>query len=324
MKMGTDAYKPGLAVFAALGSAWVFILVTLGAFTTSISAGMAFPDWPLSNGSLNPSGWLDNLSMLAEHSHRLSAATMGLITVGLGFWLWRREERPWLRRLGGWAVGLVILQGVLGGLRVLLDLVRVPGFEMTLGQMLRIPHGVIAQVYVCLLIAIATACSKPWIMRSFAVSDGLRRLGRWCVILLFIQLTIAAVMRHTNAGLAIPTFPWSTPEGGLFPRVWSFPVAIHFAHRAMAAVLAVALVWYAAGIWRDPGAPLGMRTGASFLVSLIGFQILLGACIIWSRRDPAVTTGHVLVGALTLATAFWLTLLAHRDAIERGRPQSVA
>jgi cytochrome c oxidase assembly protein subunit 15 len=312
----TPGHKPVLAVFSALGSAWVFVLVTLGAFTTSINAGMAFPDWPLSNGSLNPSGWLTNVSMFAEHSHRLSASTMGIITVVLGIWLWLREERSWLRRMGAWAIGLVILQGVIGGLRVLLDPVKVTGFEMTLGQMLRIPHGVIAQVYVCLLISIAAACSRAWIERPVAVSAGVRRLGRICVVLLFIQLTIAAVMRHNNAGLAIPSFPWSTPDGGLLPAVWSFKVAIQFAHRVMACILAAGLVWLAAKIWLARAAPLFMRPAASFLVSLLALQILLGAAIIRTYRDPAITTAHVLVGALVLATAFWLTWFAHRDWIE--------
>ena len=63
----TPGYKPGLAAFSAVAAAWVFVLVTLGAFTTSIGAGMAFPDWPLSNGSLNPHGWLTNIAMFAEH-----------------------------------------------------------------------------------------------------------------------------------------------------------------------------------------------------------------------------------------------------------------
>ena len=74
----TSTYKPGLAWFAALGSAWVFVLVALGAFTTSIGAGMAFADWPLSNGSVNPHGWLTEIDKFAEHSHRLSATMMGL------------------------------------------------------------------------------------------------------------------------------------------------------------------------------------------------------------------------------------------------------
>jgi cytochrome c oxidase assembly protein subunit 15 len=277
---------------------------------------MAFPDWPLSDGSLNPPGWLGNLAMFSEHSHRLSAATMGLITVILAVWLSRCQERAWLRRLGWWAVGMVVLQGVLGGARVLLDPVRVPGFEMTLGQMLRIPHGIIAQVYVCMLIAIAAACSRPWMTRGVPVSPGLRRTGRICVLLLFVQLAIAAVMRHNNAGLAIPTFPWSTPDGGLLPAVWSFKVAINFAHRAMAAALAVALALFAVKIWRDRGSPLGMRTGASALISLLALQILLGAAIVRTCRDPGITTAHVLVGALTLALAFWLTWSAHRDIVE--------
>src|SRR5258708_2331365 len=108
----TAAYKPALAIFAALGAAWVFVLVTLGAFTTSIGAGMAFSDWPLSNGSLNPIGWLDNLSMFAEHSHRLSAGLMSAITIVLAFWLQRSEERAWVRKLAWFAVGLVLAQAV--------------------------------------------------------------------------------------------------------------------------------------------------------------------------------------------------------------------
>ena len=79
----TVTHKPALAAFATAGSVWVFLLVTLGAFTTSINAGMAFPDWPLSNGSINPEGWLRDISMFAEHSHRLTGAVMGLITIGL-------------------------------------------------------------------------------------------------------------------------------------------------------------------------------------------------------------------------------------------------
>ena len=100
----TSTYQPGLAWFAALGSAWVFVLVALGAFTTSIGAGMAFADWPLSNGSVNPHGWLTEIDKFAEHSHRLSGAMMGLITIALAVWLHRTQERAWLRRLGWWAI----------------------------------------------------------------------------------------------------------------------------------------------------------------------------------------------------------------------------
>lgn len=312
----TPAHKPALAVFAAIGSVWVFVLVTLGALTTSIGAGMAFPDWPLSNGSINPEGWLENLSMFAEHSHRLSGTTMGLITIVLAVWLHRTESRAWLRQLGWWALAIVIFQGVLGGTRVLLDAVAVPGFHMSLGQMLRIPHGVLAQVYVCLLIAIAVTCSRNWIATPVPVGPTVRRLALWCCGLVLVQLIIAATMRHNAAGLAIPSFPYSTADGHWLPAQWDFRVAIQFAHRVMAVVLAVALPLLAWTVRRDRAATLALRAAASALISLVVLQILLGAQIIWSMRQADVTTGHVVVGALLLATTFWITWITHRDQIE--------
>lgn len=315
----TTLYQPALARFAAVGSAWVFVLVTLGAFTTSIGAGMAFPDWPLSNGSINPDGWLQDISMFAEHSHRLTGTVMGLITIGLTLWLARTEKRAWLRQLGWWALAIVIIQGVIGGTRVLLDPVDVPWFHMSLGQMLRIPHGVLAQVYVCVLIAIAVSCSRSWIEHGVRVGPSVRRVGLVCCFLLLAQLTIAAVMRHNAAGLAILTFPHSTPDGGWLPAHWDFRVAIHFAHRAMALVLGIALIVLVFVIRRDPGATRTMRYGAGAVVALLSVQILLGAQIIWTFRRANMTTAHVVVGALLFALTFWLTWLAHRDTIE-GQP----
>jgi cytochrome c oxidase assembly protein subunit 15 len=317
----TPTHKPALAVFAGIGSVWVFLLVTLGAFTTSIGAGMAFLDWPLSNGSINPEGWLQDISMFAEHSHRLTGMMMGFITIGLALWLWRREERAWVRQLGFWALGIVILQGIIGGQRVTLNAINVPWFHMSLGEMLRIPHGILAQIYVCVLIAIAVSCSRSWIERATPVGPAVRKIGVACTVLMFVQLVIAATMRHNAAGLAIPTFPYSTPapENHWLPPAWNFPVIIHFAHRVMALVLAIALTLFAFVIRRDRASTVAMKAGASGLVSLVVLQILLGAQIIWTMRRPEMTTGHVVVGALTLAVTFWLTWVAHRDAIETGR-----
>jgi cytochrome c oxidase assembly protein subunit 15 len=210
-----------------------------------------------------------------------------------------------MRRLAVFAALLVILQAVVGGLRVLLN-----------AQLAAMLHACLAQAVVCTLIAIATGCSRSWISHPVPVGAAVRRTGVICCSLLFVQLGIAAVMRHSFAGLAIPSFPWSRPGGGLLPAVWDFKVAIAFAHRAMAVLLTVALVGFALQVRRDRGAPAGMRTAAAALVGFLALQIFLGAEIIWTLRDPVVTTGHVLVGALTLATAFWLTWVAHRDAIE--------
>jgi cytochrome c oxidase assembly protein subunit 15 len=314
----TATHKPALAFFAAFGSTWVFLLVALGAFTTSIGAGMAFADWPLSNGSLNPPGWLTNLAMFAEHSHRLSAGVMGTVTIVLAAWLWRSEERAWLRQLAFFAVGLVLVQALVGGLRVRFDSLQVEMVDTSVGRLFAMLHACLAQLFVCTLIAISVACSGAWARHgAAAVGVRARRLGVMCVALLFVQLAIAAVMRHSFAGLAIPTFPAANAAGGLFPAAWNFRVGIHFAHRAMAVVLCVALPWFALALRRDPGASAGMRAGAAGLLVLLALQVLLGAQIIWSYRAATVTAGHVLLGALTLATTFWLTWFSHHDVIDR-------
>lgn len=313
----TSSYKPALAWFAAFGSVWVFVLVVLGAFTTSIGAGMAFPDWPLSNGSLNPIGWLDNLAMFAEHSHRLSAGVMSTITIILAGWLWQREERAWLRQLAVFAVILVLVQAVVGGLRVLLDHQHVQMVNTSVGRLFAMLHACLAQLFACTLIAIAAASSKGWITGAKPVSDQVRRTGVICCCLLFVQLAIAAIMRHSFAGLAIPTFPYSTPQGDWLPHAWDFRVGIHFAHRLMAAVLAVALVWFAFTLRRDRDTAIGLRLGSSILISLLSIQILLGGKIIWTSRAATMTTAHVLVGAFILVLTFLLTWLAHRDRIEQ-------
>jgi cytochrome c oxidase assembly protein subunit 15 len=317
----TSVHKPRLAVFTAIGAAWVFVLLTLGAFTTTIGAGMAFPDWPLSNGSVNPEGWLTNIAMFAEHSHRLSGTTMGLIAIGMAIWLHRTESRGWLRKLGWWGLVIVVIQGIIGGQRVKLDAMHVPGFEMSFGQMLRIPHGILAQLYVCILIAIAVSCSKSWIEDTAPLSARVRKTTLWCLGLLLVQLTIAVFMRQNAAGLAIPTFPLSTPEGNLLPQHWDFRVELQFAHRVMALILAVMIPTLVVFVRKDPAASGGMRAAADTLLVLLIMQVSLGASVVWMYRRPDVTTAHVIVGALTLATTFWLTWTAHRDTIER-RPSA--
>ena len=317
----TSTYQPGLASFATVGSGWVFVLVALGAFTTSIGAGMAFPDWPLSDGSVNPHGWLTEIDKFAEHSHRLSGAVMGFITIVLAVWLHLREERRWLRRLGWWALGIVVVQGLIGGKRVLLDSLNVPGFDMTLGQMLRLPHGMLAQVYVCMLFAIVAGLSRAWVEDTLGTpSERVRRLGWWCVILLFVQLGVAVTMRHNYAGMAIPTFPFSTPEGGLLPATWDYKVVLQFAHRVMAALIGVMILVYGHFLWREKSLVPPLRAASLLLVGLMAGQIYLGARIIWTGRSVTMTTGHVILGTLTLATTFVVAFFTQRSSIERARP----
>ncbi len=303
----SSAYQPGLAWFAAIGGVWVFVLVMLGAFTTSIGAGMIFLDWPLSNGSLNPEGWLNDIMMFAEHSHRLSAGMMSIITIAIALAVWKNEARAWVRHVAIFAVVLVLVQALVGGLRVLLDHIFLD--SVSVGRLFAMLHAVLAQIYVCTLLTIGLALSKRWI-EAAKRADGLAalsRFGRWCCGLLLLQLAIAAVMRHSYAGMAIPTFPLSSHEGDLLPPLWNFRVGIHFAHRVMALVLTVVLIAFAVKLVK---AELG-KAGAAITTLLLA-QVALGASVIWMTRDPYVTTGHVLVGALLLATTYGTTLWTMR------------
>lgn len=314
-------YKPALAWFAAVGSAWVFVLVALGALTTTIGAGMAFPDWPLSNGSVNPHGWLTEIDKFAEHSHRLSGAVMGLVTIALAVWLHLKEQRRWLRRLGWWSLGIVIVQGLIGGKRVLLDTIGVPGFDMTLGQMLRLPHGMLAQVYVCMLFAIVAGLSRPWVENTLGhAGPRVRTLGWWCVVLLFIQLGVAVTMRHNHAGMAIGFFPHSQADGSLLPSYWDYRVVLQFTHRVIAGFIAVAIFAYAHFLWREKSLAGPLRAASFLLVALIVGQITLGAQVIWTGRSVVMTTGHVVFGALTLAVTFLVVFLTRRDTVEAKSP----
>ena len=312
-----STYQPKLAWFNALAGLWVFVLVMLGAFTTSIGAGMIFADWPLSNGSLNPEGWLSDLAMFAEHSHRLSAGVMSLLTGAIWLAVWRAESRAWVRHTAAAAVALVFVQALVGGLRVLLDNLHVEMINTSMGRLFAMLHATLAQIFVCLLLLVALALSRAWIearggVASATAGGGLRRLAHWCCGLLVLQLAIAAVMRHSFAGLAIPTFPASTPEGGILPEYWNFRVSIHFAHRVMALVLTVVLLVFTWRVWYHRAATAGERFGAGAISFLLGLQVYLGASVIWSFRHPYTTTAHVIVGACLLAATFGLAAWLHR------------
>ncbi len=313
-------YQPALAWFAGAAFVWIFVIIYKGAFTTSIGAGMVFPDWPLSNGSLNPEGWLTDRDMLAEHGHRLAAGIMTGLSTVLAVWLHRREARAWVRRLGWATVILVFAQALVGGLRVLLDHLHIEMVNNSVGRLFAMAHACLAQLFLCLVAAVAIACSRPWIERRAglraSVSAGLRRAALAALALLFLQLVVAAVMRHSFAGMAIPSFPHSTPDGGWLPVTWTFGVGIHFTHRVLALALSVALVALAIALWRSPAAARALRLAAGGLVLGLALQIFLGAATVLSGRSPYYATWHVIVGALLMVLVFSIAWVLHRDQIE--------
>lgn len=278
-------------------------LLYMGAFTTSIGAGMVFEDWPTSNGSFNPDGWMTDIAMFAEHSHRLLGAIVGLLTITLTIWILVADKRKWMKMLVVTALLFVILQGLLGGFRVLKNDLH---FAMV--------HGCLAQGVFCILISIAVGQTKTW--HSLQLKEAglnphaksVKRLGLFVCALIFTQLIVGAIMRHSGAGLAIHTFPL-TPTGGLIPEEWNFRVAIHFAHRCMALTIFFVYLYWALRVVSSKSLDTVIRVLGGLGILLLFTQVSLGASIIWLSRAPVPTTFHVLVGAFLLAISWVITFL---------------
>lgn len=292
----TAAWKPCLYSFIWISLAAILILLFAGGFTTSIRAGMAFLDWPLSNGSLNPAGWLDDTDQFAEHSHRLLGMQIGILSLILMAWVWLREERPFVRKLAIAIVGLVILQGFLGGLRVLLDPLN--GIEsIWVSRGFAIAHAFGGQLILCLWVSQLVLQSHRGV-HSPSLLERKCNLGYWVTATLIIQLLLGAIMRHSDAGLAIPTFP-KLPDGSWIPHTWNFAVGIHWAHRAWAIVVSLALIALAVQFWREKENFFKILS-ISMLIILV-LQIALGIHVILLLKNPYVTTFHMLIGAILLA-----------------------
>src|SRR5436853_6454321 len=215
--------------FAWLLAVATLFLVALGGVVTTKGVGMAVPDWPTTYGAnmfLFPySKWVGGV--FYEHSHRLVASLVGMLTTVLAVWLWLAESRRWLRWLGVIAFFGVVFQGILGGLRVVFD-------KYGLGTELGIFHATLAQLFFLLVCSIACFTSRWWTNVSSlelesATALNLRRFFTATTVLILVQLILGATMRHQHAGLAIPDFPLA--YGKIWPATDATSLHSYNAHR---------------------------------------------------------------------------------------------
>jgi cytochrome c oxidase assembly protein subunit 15 len=291
--------------YAKLVAASTVLLIAAGGMVTSTGSGLSVPDWPNTYGwfmfSFPMDKWVGGI--FYEHSHRLIASTVGFLTVILAIWTWRVETRAWVRWLGVAALGAVILQGVLGGITVLL---RLPA-PVSIG------HAALAQLFFCITLTLAAVTSRSWTAPHPALNDAtLRRLATATTLIVYIQILLGATMRHTGAGMAIPTFPLAF--GHLLPPVWTTAIAIHFAHRLGALVVVAAIAATTAHVWWHHRGRGEFVRPATLLMLLVCSQATLGALVVLSGLHPIVNTAHVVNGALLLGTALVLALRVHRAA----------
>ena len=334
-------HNPGLNRFALFLTVATFPLIFIGGLVTSHGAGMAVPDWPNSYGYnmflFPPSKWVGNIWY--EHVHRLYASFIGLLSIGLCVWAWIGDQRPRVRWLATAVLAGVILQGVLGGLRVVL--VKLD---------LAIVHGCVAQAFFCLCALVAIVTSRWWadapdLSQSREQPTGSRvvRLAIVAVVVVYCQLIVGAVMRHEQAGLAIPDLPLvygkvrppTNPHALLAaqlrfaggdalhianPPFTLIQVWLAFGHRIGAFIVSLTLVLLVYKILRlNRGRP-SLLGPSVVLMGLLLTQLTLGVFTVLLHKPADVASAHVAVGAMVLVTTFVLAARALR--LYQRRPAS--
>ena len=278
--------------FACLLAFATFLLIVAGASVTSHRAGLAVPDWPTTYGSFMfsfpISKWVGNIRY--EHVHRLIASVVGMLTIVLTFWLVRKESRRWVRRLGIAALGVVIAQGILGGLTV----------KLMLPPPISVAHASLAEAFFCITVALALITSERWMQTSpatEAVNAGLiRRFALASTIAIYLQIILGATIRHSESGV--------------------------FAH-IIGAVVVFGCVITSTVIVLFTRKQKEFLRPAVLLLGLVAAQIALGLVTLMVRVPKnadgqlsavqiVVPTLHLALGALILATSLAITLKAYR------------
>jgi cytochrome c oxidase assembly protein subunit 15 len=306
-----DFPKRLLHWFAIISTLSVFGLIGSGGLVTSHDAGMAVPDWPNSFGYnmfLFPiSRWVGGVFF--EHTHRLIASLVGLLTIGLCLATWLIDDRRWVKWLASVAVLAVVIQGVLGGLRVTEH-----------NTLLGLFHGCLAQSFLALMATLALVTSPFWsrLGQSGSETGQLRILSVLVTVMIFAQLVLGAAMRHSHAGLSIPDFP--TTYGGWLPLLDRAAIAeineargtagqpftsgglilLQYVHRVWALLIGIGVVWTSIKLIRSTLLPNPIRVAGAAWIFLIFVQLVLGAWTVLSNKAADIATSHVLVGALML------------------------
>ena len=312
-------FDPWRHRLALLTSVSTLLLIFVGGLVTSTESGLSVPDWPLSYGMVMPPmvG-----GVFYEHGHRMAASFVGFLTLVLALWTWRREARAGVRRLGWLALLAVIVQGLLGGLTVI----------YLLPTAISVTHACLAQTFFLLTIAMAYGTSREWLTAPDLVEDraGVRGAAFFATGVVWLQLFLGALMRHLDAGLAIPDFPLAF--GRLLPPLGDPRVAVHFAHRVGALVVTLAILATSSHVFYHHRGRRELVRPAFLLLMFLSMQVTLGAFVVWSRMDPVINTAHVVNGALVLGTSLVLTLRANAAAAQsfrrarsaaQGRPEGL-
>lgn len=304
-----SAWRKGFAIGAAATFGLGLLLAISGVFTPGeTSAGIA----------------------MKRHLTSSAVSFIGLSSVlAAAMFMRNRDERRWMRRLTVVILILVIIQGILGGLRV--TLVKID---------LAIIHGCLAQACFALMGTAAVATSRWWFTipqsNPNPIGANVIRLAAVCVIAIYIQLMVGATMRHYQAGLAIPDLPLHygklippTDQASLdaanairfeyqLPPTTLGSIWLHFGHRAGAILVTVLLSAAIIQVLRKQS-DRALRNPAFILIVLLFTQLTLGILTVLWKKPADVASLHVATGALTLVATVVLLARAMRMYSPRWR-----
>jgi cytochrome c oxidase assembly protein subunit 15 len=279
---------------AALTAGATFLLILAGGVVTNTGSGLAVPDWPTTFGYNMFTYPLSEMvgGVLYEHSHRLIGSLVGLLTVALCVSLWVADARRWVRWLGIVAVAGVIVQGILGGLRVVL-----------VHASLALVHGAVAYAFFGLVASLAVVTSPGWMGRSEGERPeglaALRRLALAATGSIYVQILFGTVLTHTGTRLD--------------------------AHLTFAALVSILVLVLCTRVLRAQGTWPGLVSPARTLQWLWILQLVLGLGAYVAKfgiggvamaplLGLSFSVAHRLVGGLMLVASLALTLRAGRLA----------
>ncbi len=311
--------------FSKFLCAITLFLILLGALVKSTESGLSVPDWPTTYGKFMFAYPLNKMAggIKYEHTHRMLASIVGFLTLILTLWLLCIKTLPvWIKRLGIFTFLIVVAQGVLGGLTV----------KLFLPVWLSTVHGVLAQTFFLMVIFIAYALSMErhhrWNMEDETYNPRILRLVIILMVMIYIQLIIGNIMRHAQAGLAVPDFP--TMGGTIFPafdQAWlnkinahlfennlapvtMGQVFVHLLHRFWALLILINILWLNHIAYKESlNRPLLLKTLYWLNITVI-LQISLGISTVLAHKEVYTTTLHVTMGAIVLGLSFLMVLRA--------------
>jgi heme a synthase len=284
----TTTYHPSVHKFAIFVVCWTILLLIAGALVTSNEAALSVPDWPLSYGTLTPP-MVGGIRY--EHSHRVIAGVLGLLSIVLAVWVWAKDQRRWLRWFSVIAVAGIAAQAVLGG-----EVVR-----QLLHYWLPVIHACFAQIVFAALLSIAVFTSSWWISDQPQVEDtgspSIHTLAIANAAVIYFQVILGAGFRHKE----IPVWP----------------------HMVGALIVLGMVIWLAAVLRRRFEKSAAISKTRILLHAILGTQLLLGLGAYWSRLTTAdapqpmplmvtLTVLHTVVGAILFGVSILIVLLCYR------------